>query len=431
MTTGFEEKDGVLHADAVSLARIAADIGTPVYVYSAGVIEDQFNRLKNACAKAMPANRQPLLCFACKANSNVAVLNLLGGLGSGLEIVSEGELIRGLKAGFAGNKIVSTGVGKQKREIAACLKAGILQFNVESLPELEQINAVAGEIGIKAKVAFRLNPDVSGGGHHKISTGRKRDKFGMGVEMMEQAYALAAKLPNVEAVGLSMHIGSQVFEVEKFREAFARIPDVVKNLRAQGHKVARLDIGGGFPIVYNNEQLLDLDAYAQWVNDIIVPLDTEIVMEPGRYLVGNAGVLLTEVLYVKEAKDRKFLIVDAAMNDLIRPTLYDAYHGIEPIASNNAAWTKYDIVGPVCETGDTFTTDREMPEMKAGEFAVIKSAGAYGASMASNYNTRPMAAEVMTKNGEYAVIRARQTYEEVIDRDIVPDWNSKKSKIAF
>jgi len=417
--TGFIEKDGVLHADGVSLAKIAAEVGTPAYVYSAHVIADQFAKLKGAMEKALPKDRQPLLCFACKANSNVAVLSLLRSLGSGLEIVSEGELRRGIKAGFEGSKIVSTGVGKQRSEIAECLKAGILQFNVESIPELERINAIAGEIGIKAKVAFRLNPDVSGGGHHKISTGRKGDKFGMGVEMMERAYALAASLPHTQPVGLSMHIGSQVFEVEKFREAFARLPDVVKNLRSAGHTVSSLDIGGGFPIVYKEEQLLNLDAYAQWVNEIIVPLDTDIIMEPGRYLVGNAGVIVTEVLYVKESKDKKFLIIDAAMNDLIRPAMYDAYHGIEPVASRNAPWGKYDVVGPVCETGDTFTVDRDLPAMKAGDFAVIKSAGAYGASMASNYNTRPLAPEILVQNGTYKIIRKRQTYDEIIDRDIV------------
>lgn len=424
---GFHEQDGILHADGISLARIAAEVGTPAYVYSASVIEEQFNRLQGAMKKALPSHRQPLLCFACKANSNIAVLGLLRSLGSGLEIVSEGELHRGLRAGFDPKKIVSTGVGKQRREIAEQLKAGILQLNVESLPELERINEVAGEIGKTAEVAFRLNPNVSGGGHHKISTGRKRDKFGMGVEMMRDAYALAARLPNVMPVGLSMHIGSQVFEVEKFKEAFARLPDVVKDLRAAGHKVTRLDIGGGFPIIYKDEQLLDLDSYAQWVNDIIVPLDTEIIMEPGRYLVGNAGVILTEVLYMKETKDRNFLVVDAAMNDLIRPAMYDAYHGIEPITNWNASRKVYDVVGPVCETGDTFTTDRELPEMKAGDFAVIQTAGAYGASMASNYNTRPLAAEVMTKDGEYAVIRPRQTYEEIMDRDAIPGWLATKA----
>ncbi len=422
MTSGFEEQDGVLHADGVSLARIAEEVGTPVYVYSAGVIEEQFGKLKGAMQKALPKDRQPLLCFAAKANSNVAVLNLLQKLGSGLEIVSEGELIRALKAGFDPKKIVSTGVGKQKSEIAACLKAGILQFNVESIPELVRINEVAGEIGIKASVAFRLNPDIQGGGHDKITTGRKTDKFGIVAEMMHDAYSMAEKFEHTEPVGLHMHIGAQVFEVEKFKVAFEKMRDVVLDLRKAGHNISRLDIGGGFPIVYKDEKLLDLDFYAQWVNEIIVPLNVDIVMEPGRFLVGNAGVVLTEVLFVKETPAKNFLIVDAAMNDLVRPAMYNAYHGIEPIASRNAPWTTYDVVGPVCESGDTFTKDRELPKMKQGDYAVIQSAGAYGASMASNYNTRPMAAEVMTKNGEFKVIRARQTYEEIIGRDVIPDW---------
>ena len=418
---GFQEKDGVLHADGVSLARIAAEVGTPVYVYSAGAIEEQYNKLKGAMERAIPANRQPLLCFACKANSNVSVLNFLRKLGSGLEIVSEGELVRALKAGFDPKKIVSTGVGKQKSEIAACLKAGILQFNVESIPELERINEVAGETGIKARVAFRLNPDIGGGGHEKITTGRKTDKFGIVAEMMDQAYTMAEKFEHTDPVGLHMHIGAQVFEVEKFKVAFEKLRNVVLGLRENGHKIERLDIGGGFPIVYKDEQLLDLDYYARWVNEIIVPLDVEIVMEPGRFLVGNAGVILTEVLFVKETPAKNFLILDAAMNDLIRPALYNSYHGIEPVKSGNAPWDTYDVVGPVCESGDTFTKDRELPQMKQGDFAVIRSAGAYGASMASNYNTRPMAAEVMTKDDEYRVIRPRQTYEEIIGRDIIWD----------
>lgn len=421
--SGFQEKNGVLHVDDVSLETIAKEIGTPCYVYSSTVIEDQFNKLQGAMQKVLPKDRQPLLCFACKANSNVAILNLLNKLGSGLEVVSEGELMRGLKAGFKGNKIVATGVGKQKSEIQALLKAGALQINVESIPELERINTIAGEMNMTANVAFRLNPNVAGGGHHKITTGRKGDKFGIVTEHIYETFDLAKALPNINPVGISMHIGSQVFEVEKFREAFSRLPEIVRNLRAQGHTVSSLDIGGGFPIVYKDEKLLDLDAYATWVNDIIVPLDTTIIMEPGRYLVGNAGVILTEVLYVKESVGRKFLIIDAAMNDLIRPAMYDAYHGIGPVANGNAPTQLYDVVGPVCETGDTFTVDRELPEMKQGDLAVIKSAGAYGSSMGSNYNTRPMAAEVMAKDGKYSVIRPRQTREEIIDRDVVPNWN--------
>ena len=415
---GFQEENGVLCADGVKLSALGEEFGTPLYVYSASVIKDQFDNLTNAMTRALPKGKKPLLCFACKSNSNLSVLSHLKSLGSGLEIVSEGELVRGLKAGFQGNQIVSTGVGKQDSEIAACLKAGILQLNVESLPELERIQKIASDINIKANVAFRLNPNVSGGGHHKISTGRSRDKFGMGVDMMEQAYAMATSMSHINPVGLSMHIGSQVFEVEKFKEAFSHIPDIVKNLRGMGHTVSRLDIGGGFPIVYKDEKLLDLDSYAQWVNDIIAPLDTDIILEPGRYLVGNAGVIVTKVLYVKEAQDRKFLIIDAAMNDLIRPAMYDAYHGIEAIGNRDAPKTVYDVVGPICETGDTFTTNRELPQMSQGDYAVIKSAGAYGSAMASNYNTRPIAAEVMVNNGVAKLVRRRQTYNDILGFEV-------------
>lgn len=419
---GFTEKNAILHVDDVPLDRIAQEVGTPCYVYSASAIREQFVRLRDTMAKTLPKNRQPLLCYACKANSNTGVLSFLNSLGSGLEIVSEGELIRGLKAGFDPSKIVSTGVGKQKSEIAACLNAGILQLNVESLPELEQIDAVAGSIGKTASVVFRLNPDVSGGGHSKISTGRKRDKFGLTAEAVFKAYAMAKEMKHVKAVGLSMHIGSQVFTVDVFKTAFEKLPALVANLRKDGFEVSRLDIGGGFPIVYKDEKLLDLESYAQWVNDIIVPLETQIIMEPGRYLVGNAGVLLTEVLYVKETQDRSFLVLDAAMNDLLRPALYDAWHGIEPVANRNAPEKIYDVVGPVCETGDTFSKDRSVATMKQGDLAVIRSAGAYGFSMASNYNTRPLPAEVLVEGTRMAVIRQRQSYADILAAETIPDW---------
>ena len=424
--TGFNEKNGILHADDVPLPQIAKAAGTPCYVYAASVIRQQYERLAGAMARAMPPGKQPLLCYACKANSNIAVLSLLRSLGCGLEIVSEGELVRGLKAGFDAGKIVSTGVGKQKREIAACLKAGIHQFNVESIPELEMIAAVASEIGKNANVVFRLTPDVVGGGHHKISTGRKSDKFGMSVEVVQKAFAAAKTMKNVKALGLSMHIGSQVFTVESFREAFEKIPALVEGLRKAGHTVSRLDIGGGFPIVYRDEKLLDLDAYAQWVRDIIMPLDLEIIMEPGRYLVGGAGVLLTEVLYVKETQDRAFLIVDAAMNDLMRPALYDAWHGIEPAQNRSAPATKqYDVVGPICESSDIFAAQRPLPAMKQGDLAVIRTAGAYGFSMASNYNSRPLLAEVMVNGNTFDIIRKRQSYEDILRGEEIPGWLKK------
>ena len=423
--SGFTEKNGVLYADNVPLSDIAKQFGTPAYVYAASSIRNQYEKLAGAMKKALPADRQPMLCYACKANSNIAILKLLQNMGSGLEIVSEGELHRGIKAGFDPGRIVSTGVGKQVSEIAEGLSAGIHQFNVESLPELEQIQKVASEMDKEATVVFRLNPEVTGGGHHKISTGRKRDKFGISRAQIFEGFEMAKEMSHVTAVGLSMHIGSQVFTVEAFKDAFEKLPNIVSDLRAEGYNIDRLDIGGGFPIIYDDENLLDLDAYAQWVNDIVVPLETEIIMEPGRYLVGNAGVLLTEVLYVKETSERNFLVLDGAMNDLIRPTLYDAYHGVEPVANRDAGMQTYDIVGPICETGDTFTTDRKVPEMKAGDLAVIKSAGAYGFCMASNYNTRPLPPEILVDGDKTCVIRPRQGYDDIIGLETIPEWLSQ------
>jgi len=322
--TGYQELNGVLHVDGLSLQEVAKNYGTPAYVYSADVIKEQYDALAGAMVDALPADKQPMLCYACKANSNIAILSYIRSLGSALEIVSEGELRRGLKAGFDANQIVATGVGKTDSEIAACLEAGIHQFNIESFPELENINRIAGEMGKIAPVVFRFNPNVSGGGHHKISTGRKRDKFGIGEDSMYETYKAASEMEHINPLGISMHIGSQVCTVETFKVAFEKLPTMVNNLREQGHEVTRLDIGGGFPIIYKDEKLLDLHHYAEWVRDIILPLECEIIMEPGRYLVGNAGVVLTEVTYVKETSDRNFLVIDSAMNDLIRPTLYDA-----------------------------------------------------------------------------------------------------------
>lgn len=417
--SGFTEKKGVLHVDNVPLPRVAEQFGTPCYVYSAAVITAQYNKLKTAMKKALPAGRQPMLCYACKASSNIAILHLLKGLGSGLEIVSEGELVRGLKAGFDANRIVSTGVGKQKSEIKAALQAGIHQFNIESLPELERIGAMAAAMKKTAPVVFRFNPDVKGGGHNKTSTGRKHDKFGMNAQDVFAGFERAKKMKYVQALGLSMHIGSQVFTVSSFKTAFERLPALVKDLRAAGNRIERLDIGGGFPIQYKDEILLDLDAYAKWVRDIIVPLETEIILEPGRFLVGNAGVLLTEIAFVKENRDRHFIILDAAMNDLIRPTLYEAWHGIEPVAHRKRKKKKYDVVGPVCETGDTFAIDRSVPEVREGELMVIRSAGAYGACMASNYNTRPLAPEILVDGHKIRLIRKRQTIEEIIEGESI------------
>lgn len=419
---GFHIKNGVWHADQISLADIAQQYGTPSYVYSASHIRSQFNALKEVMGKTLPADRQPLLCFACKANTNIAILRLLNTLGSGLEIVSEGELAKGLAAGFAGEKIISTSLGKMDAEIKACLDANIHQLNIESVPELYHVNKVAGEKGRIAKVLFRLNPNVSGGGHHKISTGRKRDKFGLSAERILEIYKIANDLEHVEPIGLSMHIGSQVAQVEAFKPAFEILSNMVKTLRLQGYTVERLDIGGGFPIQYNNEKLLDLQEYANWVRDIVVPLDTEIQMEPGRYMVGNAGLLLSETVYVKETGDRDFLVLDAGMNDLIRPTLYEAYHAITPVTNLDRVEKSYDVVGPICESGDIFAESRAMPEVKDGELIAIHSAGAYGFSMASTYNTRPLPPEIMIDGDKVAIIRQRQTISDIIKAEAIPDW---------
>lgn len=419
---GFKEKNNTLYVDNVPLPLIYKEFGTPTYVYSASHIRQQYDALNKSMQKALPADKQPLLCYACKANSNLAILSLLKSCGSGLEIVSEGELHRGLAAGFNPQSIVSTGVGKSDSEVTSCLKAGIHQFNVESLPELEHIQKIASDIDIKATVVFRLNPNVSGGGHHKISTGRDRDKFGISAQSVFKAYEMAKNMSHIDAVGLSIHIGSQVFTVEVFKEAFEKFPSLVSDLRSNSHTVSRLDIGGGFPIQYKDEQLLDLDAYASWVRDIILPLDTEIIMEPGRYLVGNAGVLLTETVHVKETQERDFLVLDAGMNDLIRPTLYEAYHGIEPVENRDNPEHVYDVVGPICETGDTFAHERTIPTMNAGDLAVIKSAGAYGMCMSSNYNTRGAPAEVLVDGEKIALIRERETVEDLLKKDIIPDW---------
>lgn len=420
--TGFVERNGVLHVDDISLVDIAREFGTPSYVYSARVIRAQYEALADAMAAALPPERQPRLCYACKANSNIAVLRLLKSLGASLEIVSEGELYRGLKAGFDADDVIQTGVGKKPSEIAACLQAGIHQFNVESIPELARIDDIARGLGKRARVLFRLNPDVAGGGHHKTSTGRMRDKFGMSAARIREAFALAQSMAGVEALGLSVHVGSQVFEIAPFRAAFETLRDMALSLRAEGFSVTRLDIGGGFPIAYHGETPLDLHAYAALVNEVIAPLDVEILMEPGRYLVGDAGVLVGEVLYVKETTERTFLILDAAMNDLIRPTLYDAWHGVEPAANRDAPPAVYDVVGPVCESGDTFATGRAMAQMRPGELAVIRSAGAYGFSMASTYNTRVLPAEIMVDGDKLAVIRPRQTYTELLAQEAIPDW---------
>ena len=419
---GFNEKNGVLYADNVPLPEIADLAGTPSYVYSANAIRAQYERLSEALRKAIPADRQPLLCYACKANSNIAILKILEKLGSGLEIVSEGELFRGLKAGFTGDRIISTSFGKNESEVKACLDADLGQFNIEAPEELESINACARQMGKTANVVFRLNPNVIGGGHSKIATGGKQHKFGNSAEDILTLYARAHEMEHINPQGVSIHIGSQVSDVVAFKPGFERLAELVHALRERGFIVTHLDIGGGFPIIYNDEKLLDLDDYARWVAEIIVPLDTRIQMEPGRYMVGNAGLLLTRAQYIKTTPSKNFLVLDAGMNDLIRPALYEAYHAIRAAKPRAGTDISYDVVGPICESGDIFAKEHLMPPVMAGDLVAICSAGAYGFSMASNYNSRPLPAEVLVDGDQVAIIRKRQTLDDLISGEKIPDW---------
>ncbi len=421
--SGFNNKNNVLHIDNVSLTDIAQKYDTPCYIYSASVIRKQFNALKDAMCKALPEDRQPLLCYACKANSNIAILKILQNLGSGLEIVSEGELARGLKAGFKGENIISTSFGKNEQEIKACLNADILQFNIESPDELDNINKFAAEMNKQANVLFRLNPDISGGGHSKISTGRKEDKFGNTADDVFALYKRADEMSNVTPVGISIHIGSQISQAEAFKPGFEKLAELVNILRSKGYNVTHTDIGGGFPIIYNDEKLLNLDEYANWVKDIILPLDTKIQMEPGRYMVGNAGVLLSKVQYIKKTPSRNFMVLDAGMSDLIRPTLYEAYHGVRPvIESDTSEKETYDVVGPICESSDIFAKAREVSAVNKGDLIVIQSVGAYGFSMASNYNSRPLPAEILVDGDNISLIGSHQSINDMMAREKIPDW---------
>ncbi len=421
---GFNITNERLYVDGIALDDIAQEYGTPCYVYSASHIRGQYIALKDAMKRALPADKQPLLCYACKANTNIAILSVLEKIGSGLEIVSEGELNRGLKAGFSADKIISTSFGKNPQEIKACIQAGILQFNIESPEELENMNEAASSMGKIASVVFRLNPNISGGGHSKISTGRKEDKFGNTAEDIIALYKRANEMQHINPVGVSIHIGSQITQVEAFEPGFRKLAQLVKDLRSEGLTVTHLDVGGGFPVRYNDdERLLDLDKYAQWVAEIFLPLDVQIQMEPGRYMVANSGALLTQAEYIKKTPSREFLVLDAGMNDLIRPTLYEAYHEITPVSQpTNAEMRTYDVVGPICESGDIFAKERSMSNVEKGDYVAIMSAGAYGFAMASNYNSRPLPAEILVDGNKISIISKAQTFEDLFARETIPDW---------
>ncbi|TVQ82509.1 MAG: diaminopimelate decarboxylase [Micavibrio sp.] len=427
----YHYKNGELHIEDVPLLQIAEEVGTPVYCYSSSVLRGNYHVISKAFSHAMP-EADVLIAYACKSASNIAVMRRLALEGAGADIVSGGELKRALAAGIAPEKIVFSGVGKSREELKAALEAGILQINVESEPELELLSEVAAETGKTAQIALRVNPDVHAGGHEKISTGRKQDKFGIDIEKALEVYDFAGNLPHIEAGGVAMHIGSQISDNAPFRDAFARMAALVEDLRGRGHNIRRIDIGGGFGITYKDEKPMDLEAFAALVKEMIAPLGCQIILEPGRALSGNAGLLLSRILYIKncpaEGKagegDRSFMIVDAAMNDLIRPSLYSAYHPLWPVreAAQDAPKHAYDVVGPVCETGDTFMTGEILPEMRRGDLAAFMVSGAYGAVMASYYNTRPLIPEVLVEGDRFAVIRRRHNIADILAMESLPDW---------
>ena len=410
-----------MFAEDVALREIAQTVGTPCYVYSTATFERHYKVFEGSF-KGIDA----LVAYSVKANSNIAILATLAKLGAGADVVSGGELARALTTGIPGHKIVFSGVGKTADEMRAALKARIRVFNVESLPELYVLNDVAQEMGVKAPVAFRVNPDVTAGGHEKISTGKKENKFGIAWSQAEAAYSEAAKLSNIHIVGVDVHIGSQIDELAPFEAAIAKCKDLIARLRAQGHVIQSFDIGGGLGIPYgdNSKTPPPPAEYGALVKRLTSDMDVEMIFEPGRMISGNAGVLLSKVLYVKQGEDRSFMIVDAAMNDLIRPALYDAYHEIEPVKAPGSAYSErtYDVVGPICESGDTFTKSRDLPEMEAGDLLVMHSTGAYGAAQASQYNTRPLVPEVLVHGDKYEVIRERPTIEEILRNERLPSW---------
>jgi len=417
----FHYIDGVLHAENVPVPEIAKAVGTPFYVYSTATLERHYKVFSEAFSDV-----DAMVCYAMKANSNQAVLKTLAKLGAGIDVVSGGELRRALAAGVPASRIMFSGVGKTPAEMDLALEAGIYCFNVESEPELAVLNLRAVKAGKKAHVSFRINPDVDAKTHAKISTGKKENKFGISYQRARAVYAHAATLPGIDVSGIDMHIGSQITELQPFEDAFRLLRELVESLRGDGHTISHVDIGGGLGIPYkddNNPPPLP-DAYAHIVKNELKSLNCKIVTEPGRLIVGNAGILVTEVLYVKDGGEKSFVIVDAAMNDLIRPTLYEAYHGIRPVVqpSAEAPRIKADVVGPVCETGDYLALDREMAEPQPGDLIAVSSAGAYGAVQAGTYNSRLLVPEVLVSGDQFHVIRPRGTYEELIALDSVPAW---------
>ena len=421
--TAFTYKSGELHAEDVALSAIAADVGSPVYVYSVAAMTAAYRRFIDAFE-----GQRAQVCYAMKANSNLAVLRTFAELGAGADVVSDGELARALAAGIPAKSIIYSGVGKTKTEMAAGIDAGILQFNVESLPELAALSEVAVSKNASVDIAIRINPDVDAATHNKISTGRKEDKFGIDIARAPDAFAQAVALPGLNPVSVAVHIGSQLTDVAPFRVAFAHVAELTRQLRADGVAIRRLDLGGGLGIAYNGETVPTPAEYATMVADTVGNLDCDLVFEPGRYLIGHAGVLLTRIIFIKDTGERRFVIVDAAMNDLIRPALYGAAHAIQQVRepAPGAEYGDADIVGPVCETGDTFATAYALTDLPAGELLVIRDTGAYGAVMASGYNGRPLVPEVLVNGGIYALVRPRETLRQQLERERFAPWQEPK-----
>jgi diaminopimelate decarboxylase len=419
MTGPFQYRDSALFAEDVPLSTIAKAVGTPAYVYAAAGMRAQLHGLQDAFA-----GQRMTICYAIKANSNLAVIRTLADEGAGAEIVSGGELQKALAAGVPPDMIMFAGVAKNRAEMAMALDAGIAQFNVESVPELIALSEVAASKKLKAPVAIRINPDVAADTHDKISTGRKQDKFGIAYEQAGAVYAMADRLAGIEPVGLHLHIGSQIMSLAPFEAAYRRGADLVRELRAAGIPISRLDLGGGMGVRYRGDARLDVLAYAELVREITSDLDVDLLLEPGRYLVAEAGVLIAKVLYMKEGDERPFAILDAGMNDLIRPALYDAYHEILPLAEADPAadLRPTDVVGPICESSDTFARGRGLPPLEAEDLVAFLGAGAYGAVMASDYNARPIAAEVLVSGKQFSVVKPRIEPAERFARECLPAW---------
>jgi len=414
----FAYVKGSLQAEGVPLARIAAEVGTPFYCYSAAALRRAYRDLAKSLTH-LPAS----ICYGVKANSNPAVIAVLAQEGAGADVVSEGEIRKALAAGVPAARIVFSGVGKTRGELVYALNAGVGQINVESEPELEALSEVAQKLGRRAAVAVRVNPNVDARTHHKITTGRRQDKFGVPIDRAVEVYRMAAALPGIDPAGIAIHIGSQLLSLDPYRRAFKKVAKCVAEIRAAGLTVKSLDLGGGIGITYREEVPIPYRDYAALLGEVIGPLGCDIVIEPGRALVGNAGILVASIVYVKDGADRPIVVVDAAMNDLIRPALYDAYHPFVPLKEPKSREIMIaDIVGPICETGDTFATERPLALVAAGDHVAVGGAGAYGAVMSSQYNSRPLVPEVLVDGDRFAVIRDRPSFDEMLARYRIPDW---------